>query len=296
MRKYYLVTYHLSKNKDIDDFKQYANNKKQEILDATSDLISYYLSSNVHLIMSKKDKDYIISRYKQLLEPSDTLLVVEVKRSDFIQSSKGLKKFFYDIEMLDDEESEENIKEETLFSPDDYDMGLIIDGLKKYSRILDVYNKTKDVSNDPDFQRMYDAFYRVRRNEEWRKYYFKLMQEARTKEMSFEDILTLICDNTGNIEASFSSKLLSTINPNMPIWDQYVLMNLGLKPTPQYMEKDVRLICSVDIYNSICEWYNGRINSEIGKKELEFFNKSFPRYTWISDVKKIDFLLWSKRK
>lgn len=28
MRKYYLVTYHLSKNKDIDDFKQYSNNKK----------------------------------------------------------------------------------------------------------------------------------------------------------------------------------------------------------------------------------------------------------------------------
>lgn len=294
-KKYYLVTYHLSKNKNIDDFKQYANDKKNEILEATSDLTSYHLSSNVHLIISIKDKDYIISRYKHLLNPTDTLFVSKVKKEDFIQSSRGLKKFLNDIDMIDDDEEFESDIEES-FNPDDYDMQLIGDGLKKYAKILEVYKNTKDVSKDYDFQRMYDAFYRVRRNEEWRKYYFKLMQEARTKEMTFEDILNSICDNTGNIEASFSSKLLSTINPNMPIWDQYVLMNLGLKPTPQYMDKELRLIASVEIYDSICEWYSNRINSDIGKTELELFNKSFPKYTWISDVKKIDFLLWSKRK
>ena len=66
---------------------------------------------------------------------------------------------------------------------------------------------------------MYDGFYRVRRNEEWRKYYFKLMQEMRSKDVSFGDILTSINKETGRIEASFSSKLLATINPNYLIWD-----------------------------------------------------------------------------
>ena len=33
---------------------------------------------------------------------------------------------------------------------------------------------------------------------------------------------------TGNIEASFSSKMLATINTDMPIWDCYVVQNLCL--------------------------------------------------------------------
>ena len=32
----------------------------------------------------------------------------------------------------------------------------------------------------------------------------------------------------GNIEASFSSKMIATIDPNMPIWDRYVMQNLCL--------------------------------------------------------------------
>jgi len=103
-KKYYLATYHLSKSKDISDFKKYANDKKQQINDATSDLCVYHLSSNVHLIMSMLQKEYIISKYKRLLNQTDTLLVTEVKREEFVNLSKGLKEFFFNIDMIDDED------------------------------------------------------------------------------------------------------------------------------------------------------------------------------------------------
>ena len=32
---------------------------------------------------------------------------------------------------------------------------------------------------------------------------------------------------TGNIEASFSSKMIATIDSDKPIWDQYVLQNMS---------------------------------------------------------------------
>jgi hypothetical protein len=33
----------------------------------------------------------------------------------------------------------------------------------------------------------------------------------------------------GKLEASFASKLLATIDPNLPVWDKHVLRNTGLK-------------------------------------------------------------------
>ena len=43
-------------------------------------------------------------------------------------------------------------------------------GLECYAEIMMRVRKT-DVSKDVDFQRMFNGFYKVRRNEEWRKCY-----------------------------------------------------------------------------------------------------------------------------
>ena len=48
-------------------------------------------------------------------------------------------------------------------------------GFDKYKQILDMVRKT-DVSADPDFQRTFNAFYRVRRNAEWRRVYYDLFE------------------------------------------------------------------------------------------------------------------------
>lgn len=55
----------------------------------------------------------------------------------------------------------------------DFDIGAIFQdqtassiGLDRYAYIMSRFNTT-DVSSDNDFQRVFNGFYRVRRNEQW---------------------------------------------------------------------------------------------------------------------------------
>lgn len=98
---------------------------------------------------------------------------------------------------------------------------------------------------------------------------------------------------TGNIEASFSSKMLSTINADMPIWDHYVVRNLCLNMKGK--TKEDQLNCGVNLYDQIIKWYKEFLQTENGSDCIAEFNRSLPGYVWMIDVKKIDFYLWSIR-
>ena len=101
-------------------------------------------------------------------------------------------------------------------------------GLESYEEIMTCACQT-NIETDVDFQRTFNAFYRIRRNEEWRKVYYHLFEELKENTPSFECIIRYMYEKTGNIEASFSSKMLATLCPQKPIWDRYVVENLGLK-------------------------------------------------------------------
>ena len=121
-------------------------------------------------------------------------------------------------------------------------------GFDKYKQIMEMVRKT-DVSSDPDFQRTFNGFYRVRRNAEWRKTYYDLFETVKDSDPSFKSIIKTMYDATGNIEASFSSKMLATINPDMPIWDRYVVQNLCLNIKGK--TKEDQLKCAVDLYDQM---------------------------------------------
>lgn len=176
------------------------------------------------------------------------------------------------------------------------DLKRIEQGLRKYEEICNLFDSMDDVSNNKEFQTKFDGFYRVRRNQEWRDYYFKLMQKNKNNEkVSFNDIISSIYNITGRVEASFSSKLVSMINRNLPIWDQYVLQNLNIKPIQQSLDNLERVKKSVLIYERIIDWYKMYLLSNNGQDDIKFFDLHFPQYTYLSDIKKIDFLLWSIR-
>ena len=61
-------------------------------------------------------------------------------------------------------------------------------GFDKYQIIMKLVRKT-DVSADPDFQRAFNGFYRVRRNAEWRKAYYDLFESVKDSEPTFEFII-----------------------------------------------------------------------------------------------------------
>ena len=152
-----------------------------------------------------------------------------------------------------------------------------------------------NVAIERDFQKSFTAFYRVRRDIQWRDYYFQLFEEMKehAPDISFEEILIRLFQFSGQIEASFSSKMLATIDPNKPIWDSMVLSNLGLKLKGSNKEK--RLADAIILYDEICAWYRDFMKTNEAIEVAEKFDLSFPEFCHITTIKKIDFVIWALR-
>ena len=161
----------------------------------------------------------------------------------------------------------------------------------RYAEIIDRVQET-DVSVDIEFQRIFTGFYRVRRNEDSRRTFYDLFERCKGMEtVTFEYVLKELYARTGRIEASFSSKMVATLNTDMPIWDSIVLGKLHMKPRA-YKDKEQRLQEAVEIYHSIELWYQELLHSPNAPEILDAFDEAFPEYSRFSAVKKVDFLLW----
>ena len=164
-------------------------------------------------------------------------------------------------------------------------------GLEQYANIVRQMPLV-NVASDIPFQTKFNAYYRVRRNAEWRRYYYDLFERGKKTQFSFADIITYLYEKTGNIEASFSSKMLATLDADKPIWDQYVLKNLGLELTGHGEEK---LHNAIALYAQIEQWYQDFLCTQNAKDCISAFDKALPSYRWISPTKKIDCFLWGTR-
>ena len=59
--------------------------------------------------------------------------------------------------------------------------------------------------------------------------------------------------------------------------------------------KEDQLKCAGDLYDQMVGWYDSFLQTENGRVCLAEFDRTLPGYVWMSDVKKIDFYLWSIR-
>lgn len=173
-------------------------------------------------------------------------------------------------------------------------LGKLESGLNKYLLIMKDFHNI-DVSKDLDFQKKYNGFYRMRqRKVDFYEDYFAYMQEnKRNVSLTYQDVLTHFYEKFNRIEASFSSKLLATINPNMPIWDSVVMCNLGLKK-PSYSCKD-KLAETINIYTQIKSWYEDFLASDEAREWIRLFDEKYNGIE-ITDIKKIDVILWQIRE
>ncbi len=149
-----------------------------------------------------------------------------------------------------------------------------------------------NISNDPNFQKNFTAFYVVRRNEKWRKKFYSYFEEAKkNKNITFDEILKEIKKRTGFYEASFSSKMLSAINPDMPIWDQFVLeaLNIKVNKTGDRIENIIKA------YEKIIYKEKELLKREDVKESIKQFRKMFPEYNF-SDTKILDYMIWNNNR
>lgn len=166
-------------------------------------------------------------------------------------------------------------------------------GFLKYKSIMESVNKV-DISTDMEFQKKFNGFYRLRqRKTDFYMDFYKFFETCKNnKNITFQEILNNIYTITGRIEKSFSSKIMATINPDYPIWDRYVLQNIGLKE-PSYSDKD-RLNKYIMLYDRIVEFYKEYSKTGHCKLLLNFFDKICPDSN-ITETKKIDFIIWQTR-
>jgi hypothetical protein len=163
-------------------------------------------------------------------------------------------------------------------------------GLDRYQEIL-LHPEYFSIS----FRRKFNSFFRVRRDLLWQEAYYGVFQSSiESTKISFGFILQRIFDLTGKVEPSFSSKMLHIINQDMPIWDQHVLKALKLDKSLKG-SSSFKIDQAIKIYDQIVEFYESYLSSEIGKKFINDFDFRIPRYKNLSNVKKVDSVIWKYR-
>jgi len=166
-------------------------------------------------------------------------------------------------------------------------------GISQYLEIMSLLGEV-DVSKNQRFQKRFNSFYRVRqRKPNWYKSYYEFLEENKNNKITFNKTLDHFKSELGRYEPSFSSKLVATINPNKPVWDIYVLKNTGHK-APSYSSKS-KFEDAKSAYKSIEEWYKEFLKTGEAKKIINSFNEVIKEHDKITDLKKVDFVLWQMR-
>lgn len=163
--------------------------------------------------------------------------------------------------------------------------------IAQYRWIQDnVYDR--DVSQDREFQRRYNHFYRIRNPPTWQRPYYELLESSKPHGIDFATAMRHLLNATGRYEASFASKLVATLRPERPVIDQFVVKSLGLRRP--YPGANDRMRKELHVYAAIHDFYVRIVQSHHMPIVRAAFAKRFPAVE-LTDVKMIDCILWQAR-
>jgi len=147
----------------------------------------------------------------------------------------------------------------------------------------------------PTFRGRFNYFYNVtpHRDGAWQRKFYCLMNEQREARHNFADVLAALHDATGQVEASFASKLVATYSPKMPVIDSRVFANIGLQlPRPNIPQ---RLAVIESIYGELRVLFRIYLRSPSGRYLVRQFKMMYPAAP-VTDTKMLDCVLWKLRR
>ena len=161
----------------------------------------------------------------------------------------------------------------------------------------ELYNiDLSDVVKSEGFRKAYAGYYGMaRRGEDFCGEYFKIMERLKGEiNLDFETVFDRVYEIAHTDEVSFSSKMLHTINPDLPIWDSIVAEDhFGMKVRyyKAYLREFNKYKLSkkgqyvIGLFDKICDALFDKEPSEANKAK-----------TCITDTKKIHFVLLQCRE
>lgn len=162
--------------------------------------------------------------------------------------------------------------------------------LADYTYLIDKLYVKPVVTNE-EYKRTYRSFFEFKRgiSKEKKEKYFSYLDEVKSyKTINIEHarkIYEHVCLITGRQEVSFASKLIHVVDNDYPIWDKLVAKNHFCFNSDGWQ--------GYEKYKKEFDKYMAQDNSV--KLIIDLFDKRFPD-NHISDVKKVDFVLWQDRE
>jgi len=181
-----------------------------------------------------------------------------------------------------------------------------ISSLESYRFIQQEFNKS-DISCNDKFQTRFMSFYRLYGaglTKDFRKTYFEIMQGKRdSKFLDHSDVKDVIsrlyeiksAKGLNCIYFSFTTKLIHTINNDLPIYDSKIREFFGFSTPNLYLDNDMRVAEYLRQYEIIKDVYIDILGYNLLDDFIEKFKISYPGFN-ISDVKILDFIIWSIKK
>ena len=166
-------------------------------------------------------------------------------------------------------------------------------GLKQY-QWLQANRDASDLRRNVLYRRRFNTFYRVRRNQAWQNAFYELLEalKLKGKTVSFAEILDSLFKATGRYEASFASKLLATIKPQMPVIDSVVLRNLRLRLP--YAGSKERLNRIQQLHDRLLFCFSTFLETENGRYLVRRFRELYG-CSDLTEIKMLDLVLWQTR-
>lgn len=174
-----------------------------------------------------------------------------------------------------------------------------------YNFINEQFQQTEDINSNHLFKFTYRSFYRLDNaglTPEFKKRYFELLQEHRTKAIDLKAICIDLYEyktrkGLNSVQFSFVTKLANTINPSFPIYDSEVIKLFNFNQPYYLKDRNEKIDKYLEQYD-----YIQHVSKELIKNEdiqsifLEMDSLFGDVCKSIGDIKKLDFLMWGVGK
>lgn len=168
--------------------------------------------------------------------------------------------------------------------------------IETYQYLVATVKSKKNLSEDVEgFQKKYNKFFvMMAHSSRYYQLYYKYMDDknAKGEKPQFNEVLSYIFKETGRVETSFSSKMVAVFDPFQPIWDNIVAnVCFGYEVPYRGKKPEEKLEIALELYPEYVKDFLKYKEGTNAKMIVRKFNECFPNKD-ITDVKKIDFVLW----